>query len=542
MLSYAFSGLINGIVSLLFGILVYFGNKKAELNKKFVILCSVVFVWSFGYFFWQISDNTGSALFWSRVLMIGAIFIPVTYFHFVLVFLNKLKENRKLLTFIYILSFVFLILNFTPLFVKNVEPILSFPYWPKAGLAYGPFVFMFVALGIYCWYLMLRALKKSTGVEKLQIKYVFWGTLIGYSAGITNYFLWYNIPIPPLGNWICSIYIISMAYAVLKHHLMNIKVIATELFGGALILVFLFNLFLSQNSSDFWVKLILLIFVSVSGILFIRSVWQEVRTREEKEKLAEDLAVANTELAKANERLKELDKAKSEFVTIASHQLRTPITAIKGYSSMLLEETYGKFSEQMKKPLENIFESANRMVHMIGNYLTLSRIERGKIEYMFQKADLKEIVDSVFDEFKVVNEKQKNGKNLDLSLDIAEGEDFNLNIDAEKIREVVYNIMDNAMKYTHQGFIKIFLSKSADKSKTVLKIQDSGIGMNKEAMAKLFQKFSQAGQGNGNGGAAPGMGLGLYVAQEIIKAHNGRIWAESEGDGKGSTFLIELPV
>ena len=537
--SYAFSGLINAIVSLLFGLVVYFGNKKAELNKKFVVMCSVVFVWSFSYFLWQIADNAQAALFWSRALMAGAIFIPVTYFHFVITFLNKYKENKKLLIFVYILSFIFLILNFTPLFVNRVEPILFFPFWPKAGITYGPFVFMFVVLGIYCWYLMFKSLKKSAGIERIQIKYVFIGTLIGYSAGISNYFLWYNIPILPLGNWICSIYIISMAYAVLKHHLMNIKVIATELVGGALILVFLFNIFLSQTSGEILTNLILFIFVFIFGVLLIRGVLQEVKTREQMEKLAGDLEIANERLRELNERLKKLDKIKSEFVSIASHQLRTPITAIKGYTSMILEGTYGPIPEKIKPPLERVFESSNRLVHMITDYLTVSRIERGKIEYDFKKADFKGLVTSVFDEFKAVNVKEKKG--LDLSLDIAEKGDYTFAFDQEKIRQVIYNIIENAMKYTPKGFIKVFLSKTPDKKQVIFKVQDSGIGINRESLQKLFQKFSQAGDKN-QAGAIIGVGLGLYVAKEIIQAHRGEIRAESRGEGKGSAFYVELPV
>jgi signal transduction histidine kinase len=143
------------------------------------------------------------------------------------------------------------------------------------------------------------------------------------------------------------------------------------------------------------------------------------------------------------------------------------------------------------------------------------------------------------DEFKAANIKDK--KNLDLSLDIAENEDYALNIDQEKIRQVIYNIIENAMKYTPRGFIKVSLSKTPDKSKVVLGVQDSGIGMNKESLGKIFRKFGQAGE-NGKIETTSGVGLGLYVAKEIMKAHNGEIRAESKGEGRGSAFYIELPV
>ncbi len=257
------------------------------------------------------------------------------------------------------------------------------------------------------------------------------------------------------------------------------------------------------------------------------------------ESLEEQVEQRTKELEDANVRLKELDKAKSEFVSIASHQLRTPITAVKGYSSMLLEGTYGVIPEKAKAALERIFESSNRLVHMITDFLTLSRIERGKLEYVFQKTDFKEMVSSVMEELKTVNKREKKG--LDMSLDVADKENYALNLDQEKIRQVIYNIIENAMKYTPKGFIKVSLSKTPDKRRVVFKVQDSGIGLRRESLEKLFQKFSQAGDKN-HAGAIIGIGLGLYVAKEIIQAHRGEIRAESRGEGKGSTFYAELPV
>jgi len=232
-----------------------------------------------------------------------------------------------------------------------------------------------------------------------------------------------------------------------------------------------------------------------------------------------------------------LDKAKSEFVSIASHQLRTPITVVKGYSSMLLEGTFGAIPEKAKGALEKIFESSNRLVMMITDFLTLSRIERGKMEYNFQKVNFREMVNNIMDEFKAINIREKKG--LDLSLEIAEEKDWTLILDSDKIRQVIYNIIENAMKYTAKGFIKVSSYKTPDKSRAVLKVQDSGIGINKESLGKIFQKFTQANERIEIN--IRGVGLGLYLAQEIIKAHQGRIWAESEGQGKGSTFYIELP-
>lgn len=526
---FAISGLINAITAISLGFLVFFKNRKDPINLRFSLMSWAIALWSFFYWLWLSSDTYSNALLWIRILSIGSTLIPILYLHWVFVFLKK--KVGKIITFGYILTGVFLLFSFSSLFLKNIEPKLYFPFWPNPGYLYTIYLifsyFLFISYGFY---LLYKTLKVSSDEQKNQIRYIIAGIIFGFIGGATNFFLWYDIPVIPFGNPLVALYPILVTYAIFKHHLMNIKVIATEFLTFITWTFVGVRLLISETPQEIIINSSLLVFLIISGALLIRSVLYEVRTREEMEKLAGDLEIAN-------ERLKELDKMKSEFVSIASHQLRTPITAVKGYSSMLLEGSYGQIPEKAKGALEKIFESSNRLVHMITDFLTLSRIERGKMEYNFQKTDLKEIVISVMDEFRAANAKDK--KKLDLSLKIDEKEDYNLFIDAEKIRQVIYNIIENAMKYTHQGFVKVSLDKNKDKSKIIVKTKDSGIGLSKESLEKIFQKFSQA--NSNHTGVIIGVGLGLYVAREIMKVHHGDIRAESKGEGLGSTFYIQLP-
>jgi hypothetical protein len=192
MISYfAFSGLFNFISSFLLGIFTYLKARKRYPTNPFVLYFLSVAFWSFGYFFWQISKDSVSALFWSRVLMAGAIFIPIFYFHFIVSFLNLFKKYKKVIYVGYFLSFLFLILDFTPYFVNRVEPALFFPFWPKPGIFYGPFLLMFFLFVAYGWFLLLKSLKETKEItRKKQIKYFLLGTGIGFIGGSTNYFLW----------------------------------------------------------------------------------------------------------------------------------------------------------------------------------------------------------------------------------------------------------------------------------------------------------------------------------------------------------------
>jgi len=242
----------------------------------------------------------------------------------------------------------------------------------------------------------------------------------------------------------------------------------------------------------------------------------------------------------AYEELKKLDRAKSEFVSIASHQLRTPLTAIKGYISMMLEKIYGDPPQKMKKPLENIYASNERLIRLVNDLLNVSRIEAGRMKVEKEKVAIENIVFSVIEELKnTVKE-----KGIYLKTEKSQKALPQVSIDRNKIRQVIMNLIDNAIRYTNKGGITVGIknseSVSAQAGKIQIIIKDTGEGMTKEEINHLFESFSR-----GKAGTrfwTEGAGLGLYVAKKFVDMHNGKIWAESPGKEKGSTFYIELPI
>jgi hypothetical protein len=248
MISYfAISGLVNFLVSIFLGSLVLLKGRKEIINKICALAIFSVAFWSFGYFKWQISTNASSALFWSRVLMAGAIFIPIFYLHLVTLLVEVYRKKKRLIQFLYFLGFLFLLLDFTPYFVKKVEPTLFFPFWPKAGIFYLPFLLMFFLSAIYGWYLLFIALKQAKDkIKKQQIKYFLTGTAIGFISGSTNYFLWYDIPIPPYPNIFVSIYALLVGLAIVKYHLFEIRVILTEILVGVMGVILFLQMILRQ--------------------------------------------------------------------------------------------------------------------------------------------------------------------------------------------------------------------------------------------------------------------------------------------------------
>ncbi|PIS05021.1 MAG: hypothetical protein COT81_03395, partial [Candidatus Buchananbacteria bacterium CG10_big_fil_rev_8_21_14_0_10_42_9] len=250
-------------------------------------------------------------------------------------------------------------------------------------------------------------------------------------------------------------------------------------------------------------------------------------------KLEQTVKERTAELQVANKKLTELDKAKSEFISIASHQLRTPLTVIKGYISMILEGSFGKTSKVISDNLNKVYTSNERLIELVENLLDISRIESGRQEFNFTTLDMKHEAQVVYEEL----EQKAKTKGLEFKLE-APKEKLEIVGDSEKLHEVIMNFTDNAVKYTKEGFVHITLRKDGDN--IIYEVKDSGIGMNAEDKKALFKKFSRA------AGTSlvhtEGTGLGLYVAKMIIDTHKGEVGADSKGRGKGSTFWFSIPV
>jgi len=201
---------------------------------------------------------------------------------------------------------------------------------------------------------------------------------------------------------------------------------------------------------------------------------------------------------------------------------------------MVLEKSYGKPPEKMEKPLENIYASNERLIKLVNDLLNLSRLEAGKIEFNPELTSLKELVSGIIQELRINVEK----KGLYIKI-VKPSEPLpKIMLDRDKIRQVILNIIDNAIKYTKEGGITVNLEKL--NSEEQIKVSDTGEGMDEKEIQSLFQIFSRATAGTQL--HTEGAGIGLYVARQFVEMHGGKIWAESLGKGKGSTFIVRLPI
>ena len=220
---FQFNALINALASTLFGTIAFSKNPYASKNKSYALYCFSLSLWSYSYVFWQLSSSASSALFFLRALMMGAILIPITHIHHLLD-LFEWKAPRVLIAG-YTVCAIFLISNFTPLFISGVRPQLFFMYWPVPGPFFHAYLAVFFLCLSYSLLMIYRARRDATGYERNLLSWVFVATVIGYGGGATNFPLWYGIRIIPVGNCFVSIYTTIVFYILSRYRLMDISVV-----------------------------------------------------------------------------------------------------------------------------------------------------------------------------------------------------------------------------------------------------------------------------------------------------------------------------
>ncbi|GMQ94979.1 MAG: hypothetical protein BMS9Abin13_089 [Patescibacteria group bacterium] len=330
-----------------------------------------------------------------------------------------------------------------------------------------------------------------------------------------------------LGATVALLALGALGYLIIKYRSGNFQLITTGLFALLISLTLLFEILFSRTLDGIIMKTVIFALVAFTSIFLIRSIRHETESKEEVEGLVQDLAEAHKDL-------QALDERKSEFVATAASSLKTPLTAIKGYASMLLEGSFGELSSRVQVAIERIFQSSQGLVVIIEDLTDILKIESGEIAYKFSRVDMRKLVQGVVDDMAISARKA----GIAISFDSDKNEDYYTNIDVGKIKQVIFNLADNAVKYTPHGSIQISLLKDTANGVIILKISDSGIGMSKGTIKKIFQKFSRAEEASKFHTA--GSGLGLYIVREILKKHGGHVWAESAGTSKGSTFYVAL--
>lgn len=515
------------ILSLGIGFLVFLKDKKSLAGKILFFITIIFSLWVFSdLVLWASEKPDLIMFFWSlQVIIEPLIYAASVYFVDVFIEKKDISLGKKIgiasliIPIILFASTKFALVGFN---LSNCDreaiegPITLYGY-----------LIEIIYIGWIVIFGIKKYIKKSTQNIRPQIILITIGTVLflaSLSFGNIIGSFTDNWTVGQIGLFGVPIFVFFLGYLIVRYKAFNIKLLSSQLLIVSLsVLVFSIS-FIRKIENVRIIVGFTLFFVLFLGYILIRSVKREVEQREK-------LEILSVQLGEANEKLKGLDKLKTEFLSLASHQLRSPLTAIKGYTSMILEGDYGKISEKTKEAVDRVYESSKNLTVIVEDLLNVSKIEQGGMKYEMAPFSLAEIANDMAKDLSITAEK----RGLKLSYKGDTDKDCMVNGDKEKIRQVVLNFIDNAIKYTKTGTVDVSVHKRDDK--VVFAVKDTGMGMTPEIKATLFQKFAR---GDGARMNTTGSGLGLYLAKEIVEVHKGRVWVESDGAGKGSTFAMEL--
>lgn len=529
--SITLSLIIIAIINAALGFLLLSDRNKYHASSVYAINVVMILSWIGSIIFYRWSSPE-SVVNWTKALYTSATLIASSFLYFTYIF--PVKENYfSWVKKIFIAVPNILVISLVVWTDKIIEGAIVV-HGDENAIMFGEYYLLYIlyilSYFMFSFFRLTMKYRKLQDVsQKRQIIYVLVGYIISANISFVT-----NLILPWFGyfnlNWLGQVSTVTMiafaTYAIIKHQLFNIKAIATEILIGVLWILLLIRSILAEDTTERVMNIGMFIVSIIIGFFLIRSVKREVEQREKIEKLAANLETTNIHL-------QELDQQKSEFVSLASHQLRGPLTAIKGYVSMLLDGDFGNIEGDIRDVMTKVYASTNDLVVLVGDYLDVSRIEQGRMQYDFSTFDLRELAGTVVTELRPNIEKAK----LQFDFDYDQAGEFRVNADQGKIKQVVSNLIDNSVKYTPKGSIHVWITHSTPK-KVLLSISDTGVGIHPEVLPRLFEKFTRAPDASKTN--IMGTGLGLYVAKKMIEAHHGRIWAESAGPGKGSSFFIEL--
>lgn len=506
-------------VVLIFSSIIYLADRGSRSSRLLlwmsiffsVILCGEIMLWIstpvlLVQFVWQIMTVI-------HVLLLSCIL------YFVYSFIYK-KEAHPVFVWVWLLLLapVFILtpthVNLSAFDLLNCESVQG-NLW-----IYVYFIeILAAALSIYfCIYSFIknseRGARLQAGVLGVGLFFFLGIFIASYVVGDITSFYGFNL-FGPLGM---VAFLVTITYLIVRYHVFNLRVIGAQaLVIGVEILLFA-ALFVRTVFNIRIVLFATLVLVGLLGALLIRGVRREIKQREEIELLAKNLEISN--------------KQQIALIHFITHQLKGFVAKSRNIFAMIQEGDYGQMPETMKPIIDEGFTSATKGAQTIQDILNASNIKTGKVTMDMKPFDFKTLIDTI------VGNLKPNADAKGVALTLTEpSEPVMLTGDQTQLENAIKNLVDNTIKYTPQGSITITLTK--DDRLIRFKTEDTGVGITPEDMKHLF---TEGGHGTESQKVnVDSTGFGLYIVKNIIEAHNGKVWAESEGAGKGSTFTVELP-
>ena len=510
--------------TVIIGFTIFFSNKESVTNRTFLYFALITAAWGLLNYLYY---NTGNALtsFWViRFVIFIGVWHAFTFFQLIYVFPKEnVHFSKKYKYFLVPVVAITSIINLTPLVFKRIQEVSETGTVSKIenGPAISLFGTLIVAFILSAIYILIKKTIRTKDEERDRMKTILWGVSITFALILIFNFalpaIFNNPTFIPLSSVFIFPFIVFTSLAIYRYNLFNIKVASTAFLVLALTITILFETIFARGFTETLFKSSEFLLVILIGILLIKSVLKEVRQREQIQKLAGELEIANRE--------------QQNLIHFITHQVKGFFTKSRNIFAELMGGDYGEFPRNAEVMLEEGFKSDTKAVETVQEILNASNLRSGTVEYKKEQVDLREIVQENIAKQKPV----AGNKGLTIVSDVPE-HSISITGDRSLLEHVVNNLIDNAVKYTPSGKIEVSLSQV--KNIVRFSVKDTGVGITKEDMDRLF---SEGGRGKNSVKVnVNSTGYGLFIVKNIVEKHGGKVWAESEGAGKGSKFVVEF--
>lgn len=514
-----YSHLLPLIASVGFATFILFKNPKLLASRWLFITTLLLAFWLFAdLILWATEKPTYTFFFWALINMVEPmIYAGMIFFMYALVDGKDISFKKKLLIFSLLLPTVLL----TPTRLALVEYDLS-NCWREAiegPLAYYGYVieaiFSLWILGFGFKRFIQRKNSERTKVLMATLGSVFF--LVSFAMGNVVGSLLVDWETGQHGLFAIPVFVAVLAYMIIRYNAFNVKVLSAQLLVSAIWVLTLAILFVRELTTVRIIVFITLILFTFLGYYLIQSVRREVESRERIEKLATELRYANNQ--------------QTTLIHFITHQVKGFFTKSRNIFAGLAEGDFGPVPKELEGVIHEGFVNDTKAVDTVQDILKAANIRKGTLTYENKPLDLSVLIQTEAEKFAKV----ATNKGVELVKNIQSG--VTLTGDQEQLSHAVRNLIDNSLKYTQKG--SITLSLAEENGKIRFSVKDTGVGISQKDMKKLF---TEGGKGeNSTKVNVDSTGYGLYIVRKIIEAHKGKVWAESEGEDKGSEFVVEFP-
>ncbi len=527
---YAYSGFINFVVCSAIIAIVLCQQPRLVTARLFSFLTFLIAIWALFYFLWlRVTDNSLRADFLERTCMIPVVLMPPVFLQLAAALSDK--RNKRLLHLgNYFLSFLICFTVYTPLFSPGVGPHLVFPFWLIPGPIFPIHLFqMFSSVAYGLWILATTAVNAS-GRLRRQLWWVFWAYLVGFLSGYTNYLAWYRFPIPPVLNPLVSLYVAAIAYAIVKHQLLDIRIIIRRSLVYSLLVACITAMYLVVVLvTEKWFQGFFgyRSFIATTIVAFLIAIF--FNPLRERIQAFVDRALFHAtpaELAAQREQLlvevRKGDQMKAVATLAAglAHEIKNPLASIKTFTDYL-ESRYADpaFRAKFQKIVGGEVERINLIVQQLLEFAKPAPPKLRPLDVTRVIDDTLEFLNSELMAQRVVLERDYTSCQTILG-------------DPQQLKQVFLNLVLNSLQ-AMDGQGRLAVRTATSHGELLVTLTDSGCGIVPKDLPHVFEPFFTT--------KSTGTGLGLAVVQGIMKEHGGSIFVESQL-GQGTSIVLSLPI